>query len=541
MKIRCSKIKIILALLISLLFQLSFSLKCYAGIPPDWSFKNTGANHIILIPGYAPVLLNNQPLNAGDYIGVFFDSLGTLKCAGYTMWEQNVTALAAWGEDEGFDGFVSGETFKWKVWDSSVGEEHLAFAKYNGEDFPNFDTYSSNGMSGLTSLVAYPEQQIELHEGWNFFSSYITPLEADIELMIGQVDSLLVYVTDFNGVVFGPGIDFTAPVLYNAGDCYKIKMNGPGLVSMFGVQQQPGNVHFKITKDQFYPLPYMLGEPASIEALFREQFWNIEILKDENGMLFWPAMNQYHLLNLYPGKAYEIIAKDDFHFTYPESDGVMDYNSSIQSIFPVYYLPDVNNGLSMCLGVPNDAWNSFPDQGDEIGVFTQNGILVGSGVYTGTNLGITLFGDHDDDEIPNALVNNETYRLKLWRHTNGFEDDLIVRAWHKGDHVYQHNKVSVISELEVRQDPEERAFGFEIFSDFSNHTYQLAISMEAIGYVELNLYSETGQLISNLLSKMLPIGKHKFDLQLSDLNSGIYFFILYGNDDKIIQKLPLLR
>ncbi len=112
--INFKKYLIILIILISVLPALS-----QKDSPPPWTYKNTGSNHTLLMSNNIPIYINSLPIDSGDYIGVFYDSLGTLKCAGYTMWQNTTTALAAWGADSGLDGFATGETFKWKIWDSS--------------------------------------------------------------------------------------------------------------------------------------------------------------------------------------------------------------------------------------------------------------------------------------------------------------------------------------------------------------------------------------------------------------------------------------
>ena len=122
--------------------------------PPilPWSYSVTGGNHTILIQPNV-LQINGGPLNPGDYIGVFFDSLGTLACGGYSEWTNSTIAVAAWGKDVGNDGFDIGEAFTWKAWKAIDGQEISLSPTYNQIGFPNQGNYELNGVSGLSSLT----------------------------------------------------------------------------------------------------------------------------------------------------------------------------------------------------------------------------------------------------------------------------------------------------------------------------------------------------------------------------------------------------
>lgn len=138
---------------ILILFILAFSMK--AGAQPQWNFTNTGSNHTILVQGSTAISIDGAQILPGDYIGVFYDSLGTPACGGYLQWTGNTLTLAAWGAQPGnHDGFVSGEGFSWKIWRASDQNEFSATATYLTAMFPNLGNFVANGMSGLASLVA---------------------------------------------------------------------------------------------------------------------------------------------------------------------------------------------------------------------------------------------------------------------------------------------------------------------------------------------------------------------------------------------------
>lgn len=138
-----------------LILTLSFSQNIQA--QPGWYYTNTGVNHTILVPSTALMTVNGIPLEVGDYVGVFYDSLGTLACGGYLNWQGVTSSIAAWGADAiggGNNGFSNGELFKWKIWKASSGVTYNANATYSAMGFPNTSSFSGNGMSGIATLTA---------------------------------------------------------------------------------------------------------------------------------------------------------------------------------------------------------------------------------------------------------------------------------------------------------------------------------------------------------------------------------------------------
>lgn len=119
---------------------------------PDWTYVNTGSNHTILIQT-GVVTVDGNPLEIGDFIGVFYNLSGTLTCAGYIDWNGISTAISAWGTESGLNnGFANNEAFNWKVWKASTGAIVDMTATY-APGFPNSGNYSTNGMSGLLTLT----------------------------------------------------------------------------------------------------------------------------------------------------------------------------------------------------------------------------------------------------------------------------------------------------------------------------------------------------------------------------------------------------
>jgi len=135
---------------------LFISLSLFSFAQPNWFYTNTGSNHTVLIQAGIPITINGVSFSNGDYVGVFYDSLGTLACAGYSVINGGTSALTVWGDDASTgdkDGFAANEAFNWKIWRASDGVVFNAVA-YFSATFPSQGNYVGNGMSGLDSLIA---------------------------------------------------------------------------------------------------------------------------------------------------------------------------------------------------------------------------------------------------------------------------------------------------------------------------------------------------------------------------------------------------
>ncbi|MEI7811231.1 MAG: T9SS type A sorting domain-containing protein [Ignavibacteria bacterium] len=123
---------------------------------PGWYPPTTGQSHIIAIPLDIQPSIKGVPLKSGDYIGVFYDSSGTLACGGYVRWDglSNV-AVTAYGDDASTqkkEGFSTNEKFKWKLWRLSDKTEFYAVATYRN-DQPNDSLFAVSGLSSLLTLI----------------------------------------------------------------------------------------------------------------------------------------------------------------------------------------------------------------------------------------------------------------------------------------------------------------------------------------------------------------------------------------------------
>jgi hypothetical protein len=128
-----------------------------------WFYTNTGVSHTLVIPSGVTPTISGLQVAPGDYVGVFYDSSGTLACAGYAAWNgSGPIAVSAFGDDpttSAKDGLANGEAIRWKVLRASDSHEFNANASYVapgglGGLVSDSGRYVTNGISALTGLSA---------------------------------------------------------------------------------------------------------------------------------------------------------------------------------------------------------------------------------------------------------------------------------------------------------------------------------------------------------------------------------------------------
>ena len=78
------------------------------------------------------------------------------------------------------------------------------------------NTYTCNGLAGLDVLAASSiyTQEIALSQGWNIWSTFISPDNYDMTSVFDAIVSDVIIVKDENGLVFWPefGLNTKSPV-----------------------------------------------------------------------------------------------------------------------------------------------------------------------------------------------------------------------------------------------------------------------------------------------------------------------------------------
>lgn len=103
-------------------------------LPSNWQLKPTNFSHTILLPSGLLSEVAGQPLNIGDFIGVFYKNQEKEWLAGYGAWTGSASAFKVFGDDilttNVKEGLSLGESFIIKVWQFKSNKIYISRADY---------------------------------------------------------------------------------------------------------------------------------------------------------------------------------------------------------------------------------------------------------------------------------------------------------------------------------------------------------------------------------------------------------------------------
>lgn len=202
------------------------------------------------------------------------------------------------------------------------------------------------------------------------------------------------------------------------------------------------------------------------------------------------------------------------------------------------------------------------DFGDDIGVFDMEGgynygdcsdqfqaILVGSDEWNGTPLTIPAYGhiDHCEDDgfqLPGFLIGN-AIEIHVWDESEGVE---YILELNRDEFIFNEGfitigNVQLGNVLNINDEPVNKK-EFELIQNFPNPFNPetiISFQLEKMGEVKLDIYDLNGQLIEEVFSENLPIGKHEISWSGADIPSGIYFCRVTSQQLSAAKKILLLK
>lgn len=377
-------------------------------------------------------------------------------------------------------------------------------------------------------------QSIELMEQWNIMSTYVSPQNPNVERIFEPVINELVIVKNVEGNVYWPSFGYNGIGNINNIEGYQIKMFANATLDVYGDSIMPENTPINID-DGWSIIPYLRETPASIEALFGDDVNNIVIISDEMGNPFWPQFGVDNIQNMEAGEGYKLLSTDQFTYTYPANgDSVVTVNAKSSICEPYHYGQVERTGNNMFLSIVDERIK----YGDEIGIYT-NGNLVGSGVAKDGVVVVTIWGnDTQVDENKNSN-DGDMYIVELYSHRDGSVHILENLEFEIGSDVFVPNSIAVIKDFDI-----DRGFETELLQNYPNPTVETT-TIEFIsgfdGLVTIDLYDATGKHIKTILNGECDLGVNKIKLDVSDLRSGNYYYVMRtANNEKFMKKMTII-
>ena len=274
-------------------------------------------------------------------------------------------------------------------------------------------------------------------------STHLQPENSDIVAVFEEIEDNLAIVKDESGFVYWPTFALNNIYELSVGKGYQVKMNSPEDLLVTGTQ-----VSYDTPLELnggWNIMGYLHNQPHNAAEMMSSMYNNLIIMKDELGNVYWPTYNLNNIGNMQPGEGYQIKLAGPYTFSYPGGDEEARYGD-IYTERPIHFDEPGNTGSNMIIGFPQYAWESTLSIGDEIAAYDEEGRLIGSTVYEGNNLALTVWGDDMTTHEKDGLIESERIIFRLWNSTNSTEQVLDIK-WEEGSGIYSTDGISIAGQI----------------------------------------------------------------------------------------------
>ena len=331
----------------------------------------------------------------------------------------------------------------WMIWDNET-QEMMTNVEVNyslgSENFYCNDLLLVSSIDAASTII----QQIPLPGGWFIFSTYVAPENPNMSSIFSGIVDNVTIVKDYLGSVYWPSVGINSIGNITQGQGYYVKTAAEDTLMIEGQQIDSD---YPINMPSGWSITgYLHTQQANAVDMMAPMVSDMTIMKDYLGNVYWPAVGINSIGNLTPGYGYYIKTTAAGVFSYPDMiNGRFMFGDD--AFVSMNYESPINTGNNMTLGIPSDIWQNEPILGDEIAVYDQNDMLVGVGPYKAEFSAITIWGDDELTNEKDGLYNGEKFVLKLWRHNQNIEENIIIEDWKEGSGAYFVNSISIASSI----------------------------------------------------------------------------------------------
>ncbi len=506
-----------------------------------WSFtteiwprvENTGSFSTIVVPYNIPAMIGNRPMSNGDAIGVFFQPVpGEWQCAGIGIWNGQNVGITVWGDDPDTpvkDGFDIGEEYTFLVWDAVEANTVFAYVTYSMGP----EEFEEGGFSMLASLNTNQSDvlNINLGLGWNCVSSYITPEDDDVEVMLASIVNNVKLMKNSTGQMYVPEYNINTIGNWDINSAYLINMINADILTISGTKITPELSPVSLNNG-WNLSAYLRDNEMSVVTALASITPSLVLAKNSAGGIYSPAFGINTLGNMFPTQGYYFYMNSAAQLTYPA-------NSSMKSNFDAttpsakYLVPAFNNtgnDATLLLSIENN-------DGNEIGVYNQNNELVGSGaVYNGI-AAITIWGDDESSSIIDGAQTDENLIVKILNTANNTTDvisltsikDITSNTENQGL-IYKSN--AIYSAKAVLGNDANNTLTISNSPNPVESNTKFEFNLIEDGNTLINIYNVNGELVASIANNY-NAGMHNINFDASNLANGIYNVVLLSGNQSV--------
>jgi hypothetical protein len=436
---------------------------------------------------------------------------------------------------------------QWK--DMDVGRYNIK-AKAHFSD--NTEVYSDSVVIYIKSRSK--TQEIFLQQGWNTISTYIEPNILDIQELLKELEDNISMVTNIAGNVYWPSLDINEIDQWDYHEGYQLYMGNPDTLIISGFQVDAATNPIGLSAG-WNLAGYLLDKPYPVEKALESIVHSVQIVTNTNGDIYWPETDINSIGDMIPGQGYKIFVNSDIDLIYPSltidntnlysGDNLLFTNKTKTEHKKHYVIDQIRTGITSVLLVEIEG--AF--FGNEVGIWTESGNLVGSGHVINGKAALTVWGRNvllPDNDFGAKM--QEPLRLTLW--SAGMEKEyplkIIALNTIDGQVRGQQNLLFepdaiFIAKVEIEETIPQRYTLEQNFPNPFNPSTTIRYEIPRDVKVTIDVYNLLGQKIRTLVDEEHSAGVYQIVFTGEMLASGVYFYRLQAGNYTEIKKMVLLR
>lgn len=269
--------------------------------------------------------------------------------------------------------------------------------------------------SPMAISIVYDEQDIFLPAGWTGISSYLSPANADLDVMLSGVVNQLVILQNLNGV-YWPSQGINTIGNWNTSSGYQVKMNGEVTLTISGIPLVDVTINLS---EGWSLIPVLSGCDVGVEDLFAGT--DLTIVREVAGYkVYWPEFDINTIGTLNPGAAYMVLMGTEEEVVFPtcgkssaisnQQEPAIDLNKDLT------WNNFVKTNIIHTIAIPVSAFAETQiADGDFIGAFNEEGKCFGFIEWNQNNSAITLFGDDQTTDAIDGFTANSFINFRLMK------------------------------------------------------------------------------------------------------------------------------
>lgn len=525
-------------------------------VPSDWNvFLTSDKTATIILPTTANPQVGGRNMATGDAVGVFYRMPSNhWVCGGFSVYESGKNmAIAVFGdnpETAAKDGFADGEEYYLLVWDAQAGRAYEANVTYSQSYSTTPELFGNDKLSPITSLTTYSEFTVDVPRYvWNIISSNVIPNDNSIANIAAPVIGSIKRIKDQNGASFpAPG----TLTNWNYLEGYQIYTTDDITLRFYGLRANlsaspiylPGSMKWSL-------IPFLPELAQSTSSAISSINTNMLLLKNYQGRVYFPLFSINQVSQLRPGEGYKVCMINPDTLIYTNlltATGGAAPKRSLQ--FSQKYTDFVENtGNSANLLIRCDSATN----GTSAGVFTRNGLLIGSGQFDGGKAGVTVWGDNPNTPQIEGALESEELVLKLWENNTNQERLLniiqitdLLQPQNSGTTLnYSSDAALIIRSVKGNftqaDDTKNSGLLISCSPNPSNGSIIVKWGMQMESNIEIDIIDAKGETVSTIFTGLSSAGEHSQTYDCAECESGVYFVRIRTANGQVAKKISIIK